>query len=187
MFEIKTSCQPIFPEKVGKQHETESVYMVKSCNKDAEKSLVQRCTRTAEGKSNQVLEDSVPVLGNDSFVYANKYCALCNKVTDYEFLNYLVSCVEVDFNMKRISSFEDIENLTDCIINIQRKPQNEIHLKKCIAMNETDIDTSTKCTKRDKQLCRLYQATNQDGKYKNPHCRKCIKGDMLNTLLQCPY
>ena len=50
-------------------------------------------------------------------------------------------------------------------------------------MNDTEINTSTKCSAVDKQLCFLYQGTTYDGKYKNPHCRKCIEGDMPKDCL----
>ena len=177
----RTTCQPVLPSE---KHETESVYMLKRrCNKEANESLLSKCLGTQEDRT---IDANVPVLGNNTYVYPNKYCAICNNVTDFNYVNYSVSCVEADLTLKHVTSIEELSKQTDCIINIQRTAHNEPHLKKCVPMNETEINTSAKCSDRDKQLCFLYQALTSDGKYKNPHCRKCIEGGMPTDQLRCP-
>ena len=177
----KVTCQSVLK---AVNHEVESIYMMKKrCNDEASESLVQKCFGTLVSRS---IDESVPVLGIDSYVYPNKYCALCNNVTEFNYVNYSVSCVEADLTLKNVRSIEMLEKQTDCIINIQRTTQNEIHFKKCIPMNDTEIKTSKRCSAVDKQLCFLYQGITQDGKYKNPHCRKCIEGNMPIDQLQCP-
>ena len=177
----RTTCQPVLPSGI---HETESVYMLKRrCNKDANESLVSKCLGTLEDRT---MDANVPVLGNNTYIYPNKYCAICNNVTEFSYINYSVSCAEADLTLKHITSIEELSKQTECIINIQRTAHNEPHLKKCVSMNETEINTSAKCSHRDKQLCFLYQALTSDGKYKNPHCRKCIEGGMPTDQLRCP-
>ena len=77
----RVTCQSVLK---AVNHEVESVYMMKKrCNKEASELLVSKCFGTHRSCS---IDEKVPVLGNNSYIYANKYCALCNNVTGYNYV-----------------------------------------------------------------------------------------------------
>ena len=77
----KVTCQSVLK---AVNHEVESVYMMKKrCNKEASELLVSKCFGTHRSRS---IDEKVPVLGNNNYIYANKYCALCNNAVSYTHL-----------------------------------------------------------------------------------------------------
>ena len=76
----------------------------------AEKRDVIKC----EDNQGPSYEETIPVLGNDRYIYRNPYCAKCNFVDNYETLNLSASCYWIssmpDFSFCKYKIIDDLSN-----------------------------------------------------------------------------
>ncbi|XP_066922116.1 uncharacterized protein [Clytia hemisphaerica] len=167
-----TSCEKVLP--LG-NHETETIDMVVACPRDSIENLRQKCVLGTD--------EQFPVLGDDEYVYKNMFCALCNHITRFEYLNISAACVAVNRTLKELT-FEELDQQTECIISVERNSIQKPGIRTCLQRN---IENSN-CSAEDKRLCRLYQASTHDGLNVNPHCLKCsqTKQFISQDQLKCP-
>jgi len=186
-----TKCQKVIPLD-SRKHEIDHVYMVNTCttNTAANKSLNELCQRNTKEMKNS--REYFPVVGNDSYIYVNQYCAKCNGIDTYEPLRLRFRCVfgdEMPTEVETIN-FDVLKRLTKCVITAEPIDMySEIHdaIEKCTISNQEHEKRIRNCKDEDIALCNLYQATTKDYN-RNPHCRRCVGVDhfVSENVLRCP-
>uniref|UniRef100_A0A7M5VD72 G-protein coupled receptors family 2 profile 2 domain-containing protein n=1 Tax=Clytia hemisphaerica TaxID=252671 RepID=A0A7M5VD72_9CNID len=151
-------CLPLFPFE---EEILEYYIMVDSCLPGANEIDIEHCMNSS---SNEQV-DQMPVLGNDKYLYKNKFCAYCNNVSNYDrdFVD-VVCWVE-----KEINKYTAIELLksNDCNTMVSNNVKSDSVFK---------CDKIT-CNQLDATLCRLVAANfelSENELVKNPFCSKCL-------------
>jgi len=155
------SCLPLFPFTSLQEH----FIMVDSCLPGADEVDVRKC------KSNTTLqnEDQVPVMGDDHFLYKNKFCAKCNLVNKYDFTGFELYCNW--YHNKIIEPNGTVlEILQDKQCSITAVPGYQMNVLKCIPHL---------CSHDDMMFCRTFAAHLPDYytmrySVKNIYCHKCL-------------
>ena len=153
-------CLPLFPFE---KDINEYYIMVDSCVADANKTNIERCLNSSS--NDQV--DQMPVLGDDKYLYKNKFCARCNGVYRYNTKDIIdVSCDGQwnDYN----TAVELLKFYKRCYTKVSNKVDEDYSLK-CV---------KKRCNQLDATLCRLIAAQAQMPSkelYKNPFCYNCLQ------------
>ncbi|XP_066929455.1 adhesion G protein-coupled receptor E2-like [Clytia hemisphaerica] len=151
-------CLPLFPfeEKI-----LEYYIMVDSCLPGANEIDIEHCMNSS---SNEQV-DQMPVLGNDKYLYKNKFCAYCNNVSNYDRKVVDVVCW-VDKSYQYYTAIELLKS-DDCNTMVSNNVKSDSVFK---------CDKIT-CNQLDATLCRLVAANFQlprNELVKNPFCSKCL-------------
>ena len=111
---IKTSsqyrdleCEEAFPFAVSHGHKSSSYFMVTTCGSGADEHDKNYCL------TGNILsfQSSLPVIGNDNYLYKNMYCAQCNFVREFQTVDVKVEC--------GFSNINKYQNITKQIIKIR--------------------------------------------------------------------
>ena len=139
--------------------------------------------------NNNNTEYLIRVTGSDGIIYRNKYCALCNNVTSYEDVQYLLRYCREHVFLNIYNYLANNQNNTntilhqmDCRINLAMSaPQDSGALKLSMKLyypNETEMN----CSSYEKDMClNSFLAIVQvpEGRYRghfpNWFCTKCLK------------
>jgi len=86
---IKT-CEPVFPpaQKLGRK--SQNLYMITSCSLAARKLDRQYCF--ADASKSDIPQLYVPVRDQNHVLYKNMFCAKCNLVNNYSFIDLKLEC-----------------------------------------------------------------------------------------------
>ena len=167
-------CLPLFP--FAKEIE-EYYIMVDSCVPGANKTDIGRCFNSSS--NNRV--DQMPALGNDKFLYKNKFCAQCNNIYNYSTKDIVdVTCDQAhNFMHENPTAIELLKS--GCSTKASEKV-NKKSVLKC---------QRNRCSQLDSTLCRLIAAKAlipAISLFENPFCYRCLK-DLPNTIgvSSCEY
>lgn len=164
-------CLPILTGLPNDRDYTiDSILMRSECSTNSDtteqgRHIRKQCTST---KSRQAFR---PVLGNDGYIYKNKYCAICNDNNEFRQLNISVSSCRVD---KNAISTKFIDQNKYCAFKLElTDAENEASLRKC-GVTPTSVCSQTKETCR---LCSSYITQFSDT---NKNCQRnfhCLLGN----------
>ena len=104
-------CLPLFPfdKDIGEYY-----IMVDSCIPGANETDIERCLNSAS--NDQV--DQMPVLGDDKYLYKNKFCALCNNV--YKHNRGIVDVVCLSYQSYEYTAIELLKSGNDCSTKVSK-------------------------------------------------------------------
>ena len=167
-------CKPIISGLTGR-HVAENVLMVSECRKTSSKQITDKCLNT---------RSTIPVLGNDGYIYKNKYCASCQGVSEFDMTNVTAECN----NKRNISSSDIFKQYEDCTFKFVTNTKQSEYVRQCTSsvINKCELNDRKNC-----QLCRSYTGGifYNDKCYKNIHCvkehEKHSKYDTGNRLIEC--
>ena len=156
-------CLPLFPF----EKEIDEYYiMVDSCVSGANEIDIERCLNS----SLNAYVDQMPVLGDDKYLYKNRFCARCNGVYKYSSDIFYLVCSKDNYN-NRFTAIELLKSNRNCSTRSLMKNS----VLKC---------DKKRCRKLDATLCRLISAEFELPSFeiaKNPFCSKCEK-ELTNSV-----
>ena len=147
--------------------------------------LYEMCNDTDNNNTEYIIR----VKDNDGIIYRNKFCALCNNVTSYGDVQYLLSYCREDVFLNIYNYLANDQNNTNTILHqnicrislVMSTPQDSgalIISKELYYPNETEMN----CSFYEKKMCLnsilgIMQVT--EGRYRglfpNWFCTKCLK------------
>ncbi|XP_057294021.1 uncharacterized protein LOC130622571 [Hydractinia symbiolongicarpus] len=153
-----------------KGHVSDSVYMVKSCLPFGNLTDKRKCLESTS-------TINIPVLGRDSYLYRNEFCAKCNLVPEYTYIDIEMKCGDGPGlrNNQRIS-MSLLSQFKDCTVSLINNNESKSLIQKCNKSIKTCNNTESKYY----DLCLSYTA--QINKYKNYHCVLCTNGSDNATV-----
>ena len=158
-------CLPLFPFD---KDIDEYYIMVDSCAPGANETDIERCFNSS---SNDRV-DQMPALGDDKFLYKNKFCARCNNIYNYS-INDIVD-VTCSFHKDYFTAIELLKS--------------PFYKQYCSTKASDKIDRNSvlkckkkRCSQLDATLCRLIAA--KIGSVKNLFCYNCLS-DLMHVLLK---
>ncbi|XP_057316446.1 uncharacterized protein LOC130657479 [Hydractinia symbiolongicarpus] len=163
------SCEPILT--VSQKHTAQSYFMVRSCLQNAKKLDVERCLHSSFD-----IDNDIPALGNDTYLYKNSYCAKCNFVFAYNFIDIQAKCENAsELLLKTNITRKDLNNLSGCEFSVDIGSNHRKYFQEC---------------KRKEMVCphtdRFYRMCNTYGeamgKYKNYHCAMCAHNQITRRF-----
>ena len=149
---------------------------------------------------NSNTEYIIRVKGNDGIIYRNKYCALCNNVTSYEDVQYLLRYCREHLFLNISNYLANNQNNTDtnfrqvsCRISLAMSAAQDFGLsifsEELYYPNEREM----KCSSYRKNMCLnsfLGIVQVQEGRYRgyipNWFCTKCLNISFYNLNFRCP-
>ena len=158
-----TSCEPIFPATTQSKlnHTSENILMVSKCLNHASHIDKERCKQ-----SSGVSFDSImPVFGSDQYIYKNAFCARCNFVKHFLFVNLTARC---EVNKRHDKNL--YQRLVNCSFKITRTDTMKNHIKTCIR-NIFDQSATCSITNKYYKTCSSYLGVVRNKK--NYHCLLC--------------
>lgn len=153
-----------------KGHVTDSVYTVKSCLPFGNQTDTRNCLESTS-------TINIPVLGVDSYLYRNEFCAKCNLIFEYTYIDIEMKCGDGPGlrNNQRIS-LSLLSQFKNCTISLLNNNESKSLIQKCNKSIKTCNNTKSKYY----DLCLSYTA--QINTYKNYHCVLCTKGSDKVTV-----
>ena len=196
-----TTCESVFPMVSGSQN----VYMVSTCADGASQEDIDGCLNI----NSFSYEYTVPVFGNDSFLYKNSFCARCNFIESFELVNLSARCEsnrEVPFGPPILvpvwenettttttttspSKTNPYENLESCFFDIIRSHSlGSVILRDCIPRYSYDRNIGCQPSNEYYKECLSYYGfVNAFGKeYANYHCYLCNATDADQAKIDTP-
>ena len=172
-------CLPII-SKVG---EYDALYQINSCKASSERNIndikvnettQNYCEVATKHKTN--IKKILPVLGSDNLVYRNQFCAECNNIYKYQWLNMTAK----GCGFKRSQSMTLLEHYTNCDYRIGSNTIPEVLRCSLKTRYPKEIYGRGTCSEYEWALCKSYQANVytkfRERVYKNLHCLKCAEG-----------
>ena len=179
-----TTCESVFPLVPGSQN----MYMVSTCEGGANQADIEGCLNS------KLLsyEYTVPVFGNDSYLYKNSFCARCNLIENFAVVNLTARCVSSTINTFGPKIFVEgttsttttitpsktnlYEKLNGCYFDIARtKRISNVILNYC--QSKYNYNRNIGCQKSNEhyQRCLSYYgfAKTSAVAYANYHCYLC--------------
>ena len=167
-------CLPIVPS-LPEGNYVPFVYQINYCGVNStsgtNETKIKANREYCEGAIRNItnIEMLVPVLGSDKMIYSNKYCAHCNGVNNYEWLQVKASGCSLR-NISLIKSNSPTEKYTGCTYFLRGNYPKRLN---CVKYP----DNQGLCTDYEWDLCKSYKAyVVEDSSwrlYKNVHCLKC--------------
>ena len=150
------TCQPLLKLFMGENTFSEWFYMVAQCPKEVNKRLSDLCSKQGY---------NLPVFGSDKLIYKNRYCARCNRINSYDFLNITVDCLD---DISEYSTSNITEKYNDCVFKLNKGNEINQYVNMCKENVSDDCTSETIWCK----WCSSYSALiSHDNKcYKNIHC-----------------
>ena len=196
-----TTCESVFPVVPGSQN----MYMVSACADGASQEDIDGCLNI----NSFSYEYTVPVFGNDSFLYKNSFCARCNFIESFELVNLTARCesnregpfgppilVPVLENVTTTttttaspSKTNPYENLESCFFEIIRSDSlGSVILQNCISRYK--YERNIVCQRSNeyyKECLSYYGFVGAFGKkYANYHCYLCNATDADQAKIDTP-
>ena len=125
------SCQQFFPKM---KYANDHFIMIDTCLPDTDSRVLQMCQS----------DDEIPVFG-EMFMYKNKYCAKCNNVKFYEFLEMDVKCPFPP--PVSVTDIDEIFLMQRCVL-IPSKRTIRQYIHKC---------QPNRCSREKATLCRIFR------------------------------
>lgn len=191
------TCEDVYPLAKDMGHISRSYLMVTSCKNGAKPDDVTACQSRNAANS---LENMIPVIGSDNYIYKNRFCALCSFVATFELVNIGVLCPSDDEENDNVPP-EDLPDQTftwntlkekqDCTFSLNN---TGIHVSKCKSIWNKRcprVDNG----KRDKNLIQKPYTDNElcaayTGGYQlfpNYHCWRCRDESISDeNVRSCP-
>ena len=165
-------CEYVLPYVINQGHNSRMYMMTRSCKKGAKINDITNCLNN----HNNSLDLLIPVFGTDKYLYRNKYCALCNFIKNFTYVDIRGDCEErlqseIPLNETIIAT----KYFAKCLFKITDDfPQSEF-IKYC----PEPIKWNKHCDKSNinYNLCNMY--TGKINGYANYHCMKCNSGGPL--------
>lgn len=153
----ETVCQNVFPLVKNSQRK----YMVSTCVEGANQADIEGCLNA----SSFSYEYTLPVFGNDTYLYRNSFCARCNLIKNFELVNLTADC-----NSFTIPTKKNAENTAT--VSTSRKANVYKNLKSC----SFDIDITKRLSNVSIKPCEYRHECNKniDCQKSNDHFRLCL-------------
>ena len=199
--EVKKVCTPVLPMKTDShRHKVQGVMMIADCPYKfiTTKIMQRKCTGSQQGVKN--LHDILPVIGVDNEIYKNRFCAICNGIQSYQWLQtQFSSCKSFDvetrpmelnttqiknFNIRKIKDVTD-RNTSCIVIGLFKEASPETCRFKRDSTSYEKLNR--RCSEAEFHFCQSYIAvTRASGEiFYNPTCAKCHFGYVATTFDQC--
>ena len=172
-------CEYILPYVINHGHESKMYMMTKSCKKDAKMNDITNCINN----HNNSLDLLIPVFGTDRYLYRNKYCALCNFMMNFTYVDIRGDCAG---KLQSEVAFNDTINATDVFLKCTFKIVAGNSREKFIHYCPRQMKWNKECGKNntDYNMCKAY--TGDINGYANFHCLKCnSQGLVVPKLFFC--
>ena len=196
-----TTCESVFPVVLG----SENMYMVSTCADGASQEDIDGCLNI----NSFSYEYTVPVFGNDSFLYKNSFCARCNFIESFELVNLTARCEsnrKVPFGPPILVPAREnetttttttasppktnpYENLESCFFEIIKSDSlGSVILQGCIPQYNYDRNIGCETSNEYYKECLSYYGyVNAFGKeYANYHCYLCNATDVDQAKIDTP-
>ena len=185
----ETTCESVFPLVSG----SKTVQMVSTCIDDAEQADIDGCLN----KKSLSYGYNIPVFGNDYFLYRNSFCARCNSIENFEFVNLTANCVSRTLESSQFdyvwgnetatttttaaaATTKDkinlYQNLEKCFFDIAKNERlGSLGIKYCLPQNDYNRNAGCQKSNENYKLCLSYYGNGiAVGKtYANYHCYLC--------------
>ena len=196
-------CSPVLPfVQLQVKHKVEKLMMIADCPMFVTASKLQCENPNAFLESLFDYKYLIPVLGNDQVVYKNKFCAICNGISNFSQLQIKYSNCESHFAKKTFSNESKIEvkqvltKMFGCEISALKRLEYGIQDKEkiyqsCNVGRKYEVYNSNliQCTEEEFQLCHSYVALTKVAStneiYNNPTCIKCYLGNAAYHFSSC--
>ena len=166
-----TSCEPIFPVTIqNKLNQTsENILMVSECLNHASHIDKERCKKPSRASFDSIM----PVFGSDQYIYKNAFCARCNFIKHFLFVNLTAKCEVNKRHDKKLH-----QRLVNCSFKVTRTDTMKNHIKTCI---RNIFDQLATCNRTNKyyKICSSYLGVIRNKK--NYHCLLC-NGTITNNV-----
>ena len=196
-----TTCESVFPVVPGSQN----MYMVSTCADGASQEDTDGCLNINLFS----YEYTVPVFGNDSFLYKNSFCAICNFIESFELVNLTARCEsnrEVPFGPPILvpvwenetttttttaspPKTNPYENLESCVFEIIRSENlGSVILQGCTPLYNYDRNIGCQTSNKYYKECLSYYgfASAFGKQYANYHCYLCNATDVDQAKIDTP-
>ena len=190
-----TTCESVFPLVSGSQN----MYMVSTCEDGANQADIEGCLNS------KLLsyEYTLPVFGNDNYLYKNSFCARCNLIENFAIVNLTAQCESSIIDTFGIildegatttttttpaSKTNLYQKLSECHFDIARTNRiSNVTLNYC----QTYYNYNIGCHKFNKyyQRCQSYYgfAETSAEAYANYHCYLCDLANFYQAKKEIPY
>jgi len=164
---IKT-CEPVFSPAKRLRRISDKLFMITSCPLSARKLDRQYCL--ADSSQSDIPQLYVPVRDQSDLLYKNMFCARCNSVNKYSFIDLILSCEAKKQRQRGETATKVLESIQpfNCVYKAM-----DIHTRTCTTNRPKDNDCSP--TNENYDFCQVYNAPVHG--YKNPHCWKCLNNN----------
>ena len=178
-----TTCESVFPLVP----DSKTVQMVSTCVNDAEQADIDGCLN----KKSLFYGYNIPVLGSDNYLYKNSFCARCNSIENFEFVNLTAKCVSSTLesypfgyaweNETRTAAAETTkvkrnlyQNLETCFFDIA-KSNRTLDIKYCSPQDDYNRNIGCRKPNENYKLCLSYYGYGNalGQKFANYHCYLC--------------
>ena len=193
-----TTCESVFPLVPDSQN----MYMVSTCEDGANQADTEGCLNP------KLLsyEYTIPVFGNDSYLYKNSFCARCNLIETFAVVNLTARCKSSTINTFGPKIFFEgttttttttpppktnlYEKLRGCYFDIARTNSiSNVVLNYC--QTEYNYNRNIGCHKSNEyyQRCLSYYgfAETSAVAYANYHCYLCNSTNVDQAKIDIPY
>ena len=120
-----TSCEPILPVTIQNNlnYTSENILMVSECLNHASNIDREGCKQS----SGTSFDSIMPVFGSDQYIYKNAFCARCNFIKHFLFVNLTAKCEVNKRHDKKL-----YQRLVNCSFKITPTDSMKKHIKTCI-------------------------------------------------------
>ena len=159
-----TSCEPIFPVTIQNKlnHKSENILMVSECLNHASHIDRERCKQSSGASVDSIM----PVFGSDQYIYKNAFCARCNFIKHFFFVNLTAKCEVNKSHDKKL-----YQRLVNCSFKITPTDTMKKHIKTCIRNISEDQSVTCNRTNKYYKMCSSYLGVLR--KKNDYHCLLC--------------
>ena len=166
-----TSCEPIFPVTTQNKlnYTSENILMVSECLNHASYVDREGCKQSSRASFDSIM----PVFGSDQYIYKNSFCARCNFIKHFLFVNLTAKCEVNKRHDKKL-----YQRLVNCSFKITRTDTIKNHIKSCI---RNIFDQSAICNRTSKYYKTCSSCLGVVRNNKIYHCLLC-NGTITNKV-----
>ena len=159
-----TSCEPIFPVTIQNKlnHKSENILMVSECLNHASHIDREGCKQSSGASVDSIM----PVFGSDQYIYKNAFCARCNFIKHFFFVNLTAKCEVNKSHDKKL-----YQRLVNCSFKITPTDTMKKHIKTCIRNISEDQSVTCNRTNKYYKMCSSYLGVLR--KKNDYHCLLC--------------
>ena len=159
-----TSCEPIFPVTIQNKlkHKSENILMVSESLNHASHIDREGCKQSSGASVDSIM----PVFGSDQYIYKNAFCARCNFIKHFFFVNLTAKCEVNKSHDKKL-----YQRLVNCSFKITPTDTMKEHIKTCIRNISEDQSVTCNRTNKYYKMCSSYLGVLR--KKNDYHCLLC--------------
>ena len=159
-----TSCEPIFPVTIQNKlnHKSENILMVSECLNHASHIDREGCKQSSGASVDSIM----PVFGSDQYIYKNAFCARCNFIKHFFFVNLTARCEVNKSHDKKL-----YQRLVNCSFRITPTDTMKKHIKTCIRNISEGQSVTCNRTNKYYKMCSSYLGVLR--KKNDYHCLLC--------------